>query len=809
MADWRRALSEDEIPAAFRNVYGDRTEKPLSVKGAEIGVEFTPAGTIFGLNDIKTELQKENPDYYKVGMMAGVEAIGLIPGLGDAAVEAIKAGARKAGLDKVADQTDALLGGPKPNPELDIFGGAKASNPPNMRDYGGIESSFENEADFQTQMDLDIDFENDPSGSMVRMMDEIERNPAPYQKTLQEIGLGQWFRGRDNLMRFEIDDSASKATPDFATVHTRDELDDMFSGHDYEDDGFMSPYDPSYPDSQEKMYSTLSDVFSHRELLEKYPELADMPVVVDETMDADTLGYYDPRKGLVALSPEVAKDADATRSTLLHEIQHAVQRIEGFETGTGTFNLDVVELKSAARNSPTIKNLEADYEKELDKYFDSAVDIKTDFISQGGKNLAELMKEFELRKMAQSSTSVSKNSDAISFEKLKSLYNTVGSAEELSKLLRAKDIASGDKVFSQYSSQMLAAEKLAAGQAPYGFSYVPQDVNIGSIPVINSGVSYLDEIKKSTTLADSNTLADNYLKQLQTNFARIADIAIENKDQKLFKKVFKVAPEKVVDNFLNGSPEYFLEEVSGVKLPLKPDEPFITPLKVDDYPTNKVIYRAKRGEAEARNVQARMDMSASERTPENVFSTEDVVPEEQWGDPELRRAKAGEDIFAEGKIFGLKGEPETKLDPEPDPKQSFVEKLRKKFGFAEGGAVGDMNRQMELFARGGLKDDGMNMDPVSGNEVPSGSLAKEVRDDIPAQLSEGEYVVPADVVRYYGVKFFEDLRNQAKSGLTEMEADGRIGGEPVMDQGVTEEDLAALDQMLTTGAANARVCCQE
>ena len=86
MADWRRALSKDEIPAAFRNVYGDRTEKPLSVKGAEIGVEFTPAGTIFGLNDIKEELQKENPDYYKVGMMAGLEAIGLIPGLDKVAI---------------------------------------------------------------------------------------------------------------------------------------------------------------------------------------------------------------------------------------------------------------------------------------------------------------------------------------------------------------------------------------------------------------------------------------------------------------------------------------------------------------------------------------------------------------------------------------------------------------------------------------------------------------------------------------------------------------------------------------------------
>ena len=71
------------------------------------------------------------------------------------------------------------------------------------------------------------------------------------------------------------------------------------------------------------------------------------------------------------------------------------------------------------------------------------------------------------------------------------------------------------------------------------------------------------------------------------------------------------------------------------------------------------------------------------------------------------------------------------------------------------------------------------VDPVSGNEVPTGSLPVEVRDDIDAKLSEGEYVVPADVVRYYGVKFFEDLRNQAKQGWQDMEQGGRIGGEPV------------------------------
>ena len=134
--------------------------------------------------------------------------------------------------------------------------------------------------------------------------------------------------------------------------------------------------------------------------------------------------------------------------------------------------------------------------------------------------------------------------------------------------------------------------------------------------------------------------------------------------------------------------------------------------------------------------------------------------------------------------------------------KSFWSFITEKLGFAEGGTV-DMNQQMSFaFEDGGLRDDGMNQDPVSGNEVPPGSTAKEVRDDIPAQLSEGEYVVPADVVRYYGVKFFEDLRDNAKMGLQDMESRGRIGGEPVPAGGPTNnddlsaEELSAIKQMM-------------
>lgn len=86
-----------------------------------------------------------------------------------------------------------------------------------------------------------------------------------------------------------------------------------------------------------------------------------------------------------------------------------------------------------------------------------------------------------------------------------------------------------------------------------------------------------------------------------------------------------------------------------------------------------------------------------------------------------------------------------------------------------------------------FKSSRADKDPVSGNDVPTGSLPEEVRDDIPAQLSEGEYVVPADVVRYYGIKFFEELRQEAKAGWQNMEENGRIGGEPTgMEMGNDE-----------------------
>ena len=92
----------------------------------------------------------------------------------------------------------------------------------------------------------------------------------------------------------------------------------------------------------------------------------------------------------------------------------------------------------------------------------------------------------------------------------------------------------------------------------------------------------------------------------------------------------------------------------------------------------------------------------------------------------------------------------------------------------KGGAI-PMKEQMELFADGGLEQDGGTEDPVSGNDVPPGSTQEEVRDDIPAQLSEGEFVFPADVVRYIGLEKLMMMRQEAKMGLKMMDEMGQMG----------------------------------
>lgn len=95
-----------------------------------------------------------------------------------------------------------------------------------------------------------------------------------------------------------------------------------------------------------------------------------------------------------------------------------------------------------------------------------------------------------------------------------------------------------------------------------------------------------------------------------------------------------------------------------------------------------------------------------------------------------------------------------------------------------------------LFAEGGMNDQGGTVDPVSGNDVPPGSLQNEVRDDIDVKISEGEFVIPADVVRYIGLERLMKLRDEAKQGLSRMAEIGQMGNSQEVEnpEALQEED---------------------
>eukprot|EP00919_Chromeraceae_sp_WS-2016_P079388 GHVR01187923.1.p1 GENE.GHVR01187923.1~~GHVR01187923.1.p1 ORF type:complete len:550 (+),score=133.20 GHVR01187923.1:37-1686(+) len=97
-----------------------------------------------------------------------------------------------------------------------------------------------------------------------------------------------------------------------------------------------------------------------------------------------------------------------------------------------------------------------------------------------------------------------------------------------------------------------------------------------------------------------------------------------------------------------------------------------------------------------------------------------------------------------------------------------------------------MKRQMEMFNEGGLSQEGGMVDEVSGNEVPMGSTREEVRDDIPAQVSEGEFIFPADVVRFIGLNQLMQMRQDAKMGLKKMDAMGQMGNS---DEATMPDDM--------------------
>lgn len=107
----------------------------------------------------------------------------------------------------------------------------------------------------------------------------------------------------------------------------------------YRETGWMLSQDGKWryeiPDNLEaihitKSYSLLEHVYDNPKLFAAYPELKDVGVIVD-SLPENVQGSFDERRNWIYLSKDSTKEQQ--KQTLLHEVQHIIQRMEHFASG--------------------------------------------------------------------------------------------------------------------------------------------------------------------------------------------------------------------------------------------------------------------------------------------------------------------------------------------------------------------------------------------------------------------------------------------------------------------------------------------
>ena len=189
--------------------------------------------------------------------------------------------------------------------------------------------------------------------------EEMESRGVDEKTIFRDTG---WIRGKDQRWRFEIDDSGMKYHragdarfrrdhPEY--VEHQELTDKMLLGtltveeHKrlLELEEVWSRERSRMADRVAKGNATLEDMIDHPALFEAYPDLRDVRVVFGKLNGAN--GNYDSRYNTITLNETIKH---APQSTLLHEIQHAIQQVEGFSGGASP-EFWVTKIKEEQRNA--------------------------------------------------------------------------------------------------------------------------------------------------------------------------------------------------------------------------------------------------------------------------------------------------------------------------------------------------------------------------------------------------------------------------------------------------------------------------
>lgn len=214
----------------------------------------------------------------------------------------------------------------------------------------------------------------------LQIAEQMEQEGASREEIWQET---RWTRTMDGKnWRFEIDNSEAEyrggGDAQFREAHAdyaeyQDLLQKMFEGTISESEmQRMEQLDDiwsgEYARMRERVESgnaTLADVLQHDSLYEAYPELRDVKVRLESDTGSKN-GSYDPRTNTITISEDKPGDS-AKVGTMLHEIQHAIQQIEGWESGASPEYWAAREYESGDTASDRAQELYSRILNSLDK----------------------------------------------------------------------------------------------------------------------------------------------------------------------------------------------------------------------------------------------------------------------------------------------------------------------------------------------------------------------------------------------------------------------------------------------------------
>ena len=308
---------------------------------------------------------------------------------------------------------------------------------------------------------------------------EMEREGKDEYDIWRETG---WVKGKDERWRFEIKDS-------LRYINLNKLVDSRIG-------------------------QPLSAIYGNSILYDAYPQLANLVVVGDESLnEGDTKGYYDPATNEIHISTDfIRNDEVNAKLALIHEVQHAIQRIEGFSGGASPEAIKTQLLQEGIRITKEMQKISGE---ATPVYYNLKRNLELAKLNRTtGKATAEDVKNAEEKLAA------FENKSTLTEEQKNTLWKLGNRRAEIEKQIKLAESSPID-AYMLVAGEQEARETAVRAKLREEY-YNELDENIKSeneaLDVLNSAVSKLSEkdkdvYKKYVNLAnetDADKLPDNY-----------------------------------------------------------------------------------------------------------------------------------------------------------------------------------------------------------------------------------------------------------------------------------------------------------